>query len=71
MRDHLLATAYSPLLLDAANSTDAVIVIGWGYRLTVYSGFAVSLRRTGFAGDVLILGLENAQRPDNAEKVRL
>jgi len=70
MRDHLLATAYSPLLLDAANSTDAVIVMGWGYRLTVYSGFAVSLRRTGFAGDVLILGLENAQRPDNAEKVR-
>ena len=68
---YLPVTAWSPLTFQAAtHSTDVVIVLAWGYSLRVYSGFAVSLRKTGFVGDVKILGVEGAPRPDDEEAVR-
>ena len=64
------ATAWSPLTFEAATSSDVVIVLAWGYSLRVYSGFAVSLRKTGYAGDVKVLGVDGARQPDGAEAVR-
>ena len=64
-----VTASWEPLSAKPATSTDVVISMAWGYSLSVYSGYAVSLRRTGYGGDIKILGLAGAAWPDGLDAV--
>ena len=52
-----------PPRTTSPTATDVLIAQSWGYTLDSYSAFIVSLRRTGFGGDIKIIGPLGALKP--------